>query len=67
VSIGRLPGITRVLYFGDVDADGLRFPKSAAALAVELNLSTIEPATGFYRLLFDVDHRARGGQRVDEA
>lgn len=66
-SIGRLPGVTRVLYFGDVDADGLRFPKSAAMLAAELSLPTIEPAAGLYRLLFDVGHSARGGQRVDEA
>jgi hypothetical protein len=65
-SVGRLPGITHVLYFGDVDADGLRFPASAAALAAELGLPAIEPAAGLYRLLFEVGHRA-GGQRVDEA
>ena len=66
-SVGRLPGITRVLYFGDIDADGLRFPTSAAALAAELSLPTLEPAVSLYRLLFEVGHRAGGGQRVDEA
>jgi hypothetical protein len=66
-SVGRLPGTTRVLYFGDVDADGLRFPTSASALAAELNLPAIEPAAGLYRLLLEVGHRAGGGQRVDEA
>ena len=64
-SVGRLPGITRVLYFGDVDADGLRFPTSAGALAFQLRLPPIEPATSLYRLLFEHGHRAPGGQRVD--
>lgn len=66
-SVGRLPGTKRVLYFGDIDADGLRFPASAAALAAELGLPAIEPAASLYRLLLEVGHRARGGQRVDEA
>lgn len=61
-SVGRVPGITRVLYFGDIDADGLRFPMSADALAVQLGLPPVEPATSLYRLLFEHGHRAAGGQ-----
>lgn len=66
-SVGRLPSITRVLYFGDVDADGLRFPTSASALAAQLDLPTVEPAVSLYRLLLEHGHRASGGQRVDAA
>jgi hypothetical protein len=66
-SVARLTGVTRVLYFGDVDADGLRFPANATALAAELSLPAVEPAVSLYRLLFEVGHHAGGGQRVDEA
>lgn len=66
-SVGHITGVTRVLYFGDVDADGLRFPISAGALAAELGLPDIEPVASLYRLLFEHGHRAAGGQRVDAA
>lgn len=64
-SIGRLPGITAVSYFGDVDADGLRFPTNAATLATELGLPPIEPAASLYQMLFERGHPAGDGQRVD--
>lgn len=66
-SVGRLPGITRIVYFGDIDADGLRFPASATMLAAELGLPPIEPAVSLYRLLFEHGHRAGGCQRIDAA
>jgi hypothetical protein len=66
-SVGRLSGITRVVYFGDVDADGLRFPTSATQLATELGLPPIEPAASLYRLLFEHGRRAGSGQRVEAA
>jgi hypothetical protein len=64
-SVGKLAGITRVLYFGDIDADGLRFPTSASALAIGLGLPAVHPAEALYRLLFEHGRRATGGQRVD--
>jgi uncharacterized protein with PIN domain len=43
----------RVLYFGDLDIDGLDIPVHASAVAVAAALPAIEPATALYRLLLD--------------
>jgi hypothetical protein len=40
-------------YFGDLDADGLRIPASAAATAAIEELPAIRPARGLCRLLFE--------------
>lgn len=43
----------RVLYFGDLDIDGLDIPAHANAVAATAGLPAIEPATELYRLLLD--------------
>lgn len=50
-SCGDLPGITRVRYFGDLDADGIRIPRNAAATASREGLPPVLPAYGLYRAL----------------
>ncbi|GAA2619209.1 hypothetical protein GCM10010411_63650 [Actinomadura fulvescens] len=44
-------GLRRILYYGDLDADGLDIPARTSATALEHNLPAIQPATGLYRLL----------------
>jgi hypothetical protein len=56
-SAGDLSGITRVRYFGDIDADGLRIPCSAAATAEREGLPPVLPATSLYRMLLDTKVR----------
>ncbi len=43
----------RVLYFGDLDIDGLDIPVHASALAATVGLPAVEPAAVLYRLLLD--------------
>jgi hypothetical protein len=47
----HLPSLRRILYYGDLDADGLDIPARTSATALEHNLPAIQPATGLYRLL----------------
>jgi hypothetical protein len=47
---------TRVLYFGDIDPDGLHIPASASELSVARGLPEIQPAVGLYRLLVTHGH-----------
>jgi Wadjet anti plasmid transformation system JetA-like protein len=49
-----LTRIERLLYFGDVDADGLAIPIGAAAAAMSAGLPAPEPAVVLYELLLDV-------------
>jgi hypothetical protein len=60
MSVADLPGITAVVYFGDLDADGLRIPASAAALAAAEGLPAVRPATGLYRLLLTAGRPQHG-------
>lgn len=53
-SIAELPDVEDIVYFGDLDADGLRIPAAAAAAASEEGLPVVRPARGLYRLLLDV-------------
>ncbi|WP_138733591.1 Wadjet anti-phage system protein JetD domain-containing protein [Modestobacter excelsi] len=53
VSTADLSGVRAVAYFGDVDADGLRIPASAAVVAVAEGLPAVRPAAGLYQLLLD--------------
>ncbi len=53
-SIAELPDVKDILYFGDLDADGLRIPAAAAVAAAEEQLPVVRPALGLYRLLLDV-------------
>ncbi len=50
-SVSDLPEVTCVCYFGDLDADGLRIPRNAAATAVTEGLPAVLPAVGLYRRL----------------
>jgi Uncharacterized protein conserved in bacteria C-term(DUF2220) len=43
----------RVLYFGDLDIDGLDIPVHASVLAATAGLPAVEPAAVLYRLLLD--------------
>lgn len=43
----------RVLYFGDLDIDGLDIPVHASDVATAAGLPAVEPATWLYRLLLD--------------
>jgi Uncharacterized protein conserved in bacteria C-term(DUF2220) len=53
LSVGELPDVADIAYFGDLDADGLRIPASAAASAVIEGLPAVRPAHGLYQLLLE--------------
>ncbi|MCW2785923.1 MAG: hypothetical protein JWP74_2440 [Marmoricola sp.] len=48
---GDLPGVERVSYFGDLDADGFRIPTSAAETAAREGLPPVSPTTRLYESL----------------
>ncbi|MFD4395549.1 Wadjet anti-phage system protein JetD domain-containing protein [Kitasatospora sp. NPDC058478] len=50
-SITELRQIRRILYYGDLDADGLSIPARASITATLLGLPPVEPAEGCYKLL----------------
>ncbi|WP_371787539.1 Wadjet anti-phage system protein JetD domain-containing protein [Streptomyces albidoflavus] len=50
-NIADLPGIHRIVYYGDLDAEGIAIPARASINGVQHGLPPIEPATGLYRLL----------------
>lgn len=53
LSIGRIGrSITGVMYFGDLDENGLRVPSNAAALAAGVGLPRVRPAAGLYGAMF---------------
>jgi hypothetical protein len=60
-SCRTLPGVERVAYFGDVDADGLRIPTNAAQTAAREQLPPVRPATALYNALLRTSVRS-GGQ-----
>lgn len=60
-SSGDLPGVSRVRYFGDLDAAGLRIPRHAAETAFRENLPAVTPAHDLYRVLLASSVR-QGGQ-----
>jgi hypothetical protein len=51
-------------YFGDIDPSGLRIPARAAKALSPL---AIEPARGLYALLFELDRRVAGRERMTES
>jgi hypothetical protein len=67
LSVAELPDVRDIAYFGDLDADGLRIPASAAALAAAEGLPAIRPGRGLYRLLLEVGTQQTGQPRVDPA
>lgn len=60
-------GVTdQVVYFGDLDAEGLAIAKGAAAEAERLGLPPVVPATPLYDLLIAEERRAKS-KRVGDA
>ena len=64
-SVADLPEVNRVRYFGDLDADGLRIPRNAAATALTEGLPAVLPAVGLYRRLLATG-AAQAGQPIVE-
>ncbi|MBI2954833.1 MAG: hypothetical protein HYY30_11005 [Chloroflexi bacterium] len=63
--VGELePKVERVLYFGDIDVQGLRIPIQASAKAVSEGLPAVVPASGLYRALLAY---GRGGRVASSA
>ncbi|MET8208360.1 Wadjet anti-phage system protein JetD domain-containing protein [Streptomyces sp. NPDC005373] len=50
-NITELSDIHRIIYYGDLDAEGIAIPARASINGVQHGLPPIEPATGLYRLL----------------
>ncbi|MET9664970.1 Wadjet anti-phage system protein JetD domain-containing protein [Streptomyces sp. NPDC006475] len=50
-NIAELSDIHRIVYYGDLDAEGIAIPARASINGVQHGLPPIEPATGLYRLL----------------
>lgn len=66
LSVSAMPEVRDIAYFGDLDADGLRIPLSAASLALAEGLPPVRPANGLYRLLLERG-TAQPGQTPVEA
>ncbi|MEU1535268.1 Wadjet anti-phage system protein JetD domain-containing protein [Streptomyces fagopyri] len=49
--IAELSDIHRIVYYGDLDAEGIAIPARASINGEQHGLPPIEPATGLYRLL----------------
>jgi hypothetical protein len=56
--------VERILYYGDVDLDGLEIPARTAAVASEAGLPPVEPAAGLYRALLSLGRRGRAPRPV---
>lgn len=56
-----MPRPTRILYFGDIDPDGLDIPAYASRVATEHDLPAVQPAAALYRLLLDHGRPLPGG------
>lgn len=54
-SCGELTGISRIRYYGDLDLDGLRIPRNAAAIAADEGLPVLLPALGLYQRLITTE------------
>ncbi|MEU4422942.1 Wadjet anti-phage system protein JetD domain-containing protein [Actinoplanes sp. NPDC024001] len=66
LSVGELPDVHDIAYFGDLDADGLRIPASAALTVASEHLPAVRPAHGLYRLLVEHGIPQPGQPPVDE-
>ncbi|WP_405889704.1 DUF2220 domain-containing protein [Streptomyces sp. NBC_00133] len=58
----EIRGIQRILYYGDLDAEGLSIPARASVTATQCGLPPVEPATALYDLL--LSHTSTPGQPV---
>ena len=50
----KIGGLRPVLYFGDIDPQGLRIPRVASAVAMQLGLPPIEPDLWSYEWLLKI-------------
>ncbi|MDJ0467105.1 Wadjet anti-phage system protein JetD domain-containing protein [Streptomyces sp. H27-C3] len=62
-NITELPGIRRIVYYGDLDAEGIAIPARASINGAQHGLPPVEPAAGLYRLL--LAHEPTGGDIID--
>ncbi|MEU6230767.1 Wadjet anti-phage system protein JetD domain-containing protein [Streptomyces sp. NPDC047042] len=60
----EIRGIQRILYYGDLDAEGLSIPARASVTATQIGLPPVEPATALYDLL--LSHTPTPGQPLSE-
>lgn len=59
--------VTRILYYGDLDLEGLEIALETARAARKAGLPPVEPAAGLYRLLLEVGRPGpETGRRVTE-
>ncbi|MFS8096179.1 hypothetical protein LFM09_03480 [Lentzea alba] len=61
------PDVREILYFGDLDRDGLRIPANASRLAVLSGLPPVQPATPLYDALFEVGQPQPGQPALSES
>jgi hypothetical protein len=66
VSVADLPEVSQILYYGDLDAPGLRIPAAAAETATSEGLPTIRPAVELYRTLLVHGKPQPGSELVDQ-
>jgi Uncharacterized protein conserved in bacteria C-term(DUF2220) len=64
-SVPDLDQVTEIRYFGDIDADGLRIPRNAAAVAASEGLPSVRSADELYRRLIASDVRQPGQPPVE--
>ncbi|AXH93554.1 Wadjet anti-phage system protein JetD domain-containing protein [Micromonospora aurantiaca] len=65
LSVGELPDVHDVAYFGDLDAKGLHIPTAAAASANVEGLPQVRPARGLYQLMLENGNPQPGQAPVD--
>ncbi len=59
--VAELPRrVERILYYGDLDLEGLRIPARASIAAQAAGLPAVEPAAGLYRALLELGRRGAG-------
>ena len=61
-NITELPGIHRIVYYGDLDAEGIAIPARASINGAQHGLPPIEPATALYHLL--LAHEPTAGDTI---
>ncbi|TWD84499.1 hypothetical protein FB561_5690 [Kribbella amoyensis] len=64
LSCRELDGISRIRYYGDLDVDGLRIPRNAAATAVDEGMPEVLPADSLYRRLLATKDEQANQPRV---
>ncbi|WP_330316546.1 Wadjet anti-phage system protein JetD domain-containing protein [Streptomyces platensis] len=62
-NVADFPDIHRIVYYGDLDAEGIAIPARASINGTQLGLPPIEPAIALYRLL--LAHEPTVGETVD--